>query len=126
MSKPEGERYTVAVDFDGVIHSYATPWERADIIPDPPVEGAIKWLLEIAKDFRVVIFTTRAKEPAGALAVRGWLRMHGIHCSEDQITAQKPAALIYLDDRAYRFEGPGTFPTAQQIHQARPWNKPKE
>lgn len=123
MSKPKWERYTVAVDFDGVIHSYTTPWERADIIPDPPVEGAIEWLLEIAKKFQVVIFTTRAATTAGRLAVLGWLRMRGVHVQEDEITSEKPAALIYLDDRAWRFEGPGTFPSAEQIHAARPWNK---
>jgi hypothetical protein len=123
VSKPAGERYTVAVDFDGVIHSYTSPWEEADIIPDPPVEGAIEWLLEIAKKFEVVIFTTRAKTVKGRMAVRGWLRMYGVHCQEEQVTAEKPAALIYLDDRAYRFEGPGTYPTSEQIHAARPWNK---
>lgn len=35
---------------------------------------------------------------------------------------KKPPTLVYLDDRAIRFEG--TFPTAQDIHNARPWNKP--
>jgi hypothetical protein len=121
--KPAGERYTVAVDFDGVIHSYVTPWSEAHIIPDPPVDGAIEWLLNTAEKFNVVIFTTRAKTLAGKLAVRGWLRMHGVHVQETEITAEKPAALIYLDDRAYRFLGPGTFPTSEQIHAARPWNK---
>lgn len=75
--------------------------------------------------FNVVIFTTRAKSPAGRFAVRGWLRLHGVHVKDEDVTAEKPPALIYLDDRAYRFEGPGTFPTKEQIHAARPWNKEK-
>ena len=32
--------YSIAVDFDGVIHSYTSKWVAADVIPDPPVSGA--------------------------------------------------------------------------------------
>lgn len=124
MSKPVGERYTVAVDFDGVLHSYISPWVDAETIPDPPVEGAIAWLTEIAQHFTVVIFTTRGQTLMGQVAVRDWLYNWGFEGTKDlRVTAEKPPALIYLDDRGYRFEGPGTFPTKDQIHAARPWNK---
>ena len=124
MSKPAGERYTVAVDFDGVLHSYTSPWVDAHTIPDPPVEGALAWLMTMARDFDVVIFTTRGKTSAGRDAVFRWLDAHGFDTALiSAVTADKPPALIYLDDRAYRFEGPGTFPTAEQIHRAKPWNK---
>lgn len=33
------KKQTVAFDFDGVIHSYVTPWVASEIIPDPPVRG---------------------------------------------------------------------------------------
>lgn len=33
------KKQTVAFDFDGVIHSYVTPWVSSEIIPDPPVSG---------------------------------------------------------------------------------------
>jgi hypothetical protein len=121
--KPEAERYTVAVDFDGVIHSYTSPWTKPEEIPDPPVEGAIDWLNEISKDFRVVIHTTRARTFDGAAAVVVYLHRHGYTVMPEDISYAKPPALIYLDDRAVRFEGPGTFPSAQEIHDARPWNK---
>ncbi len=119
--KPKGERYTVAVDFDGVIHSYNSPWVNAETIPDEPVEGAIEWLNKIAADFDVVIFTTRGKTLEGRQAVALWLEAYGF---EDfrEVTAEKVAALIYLDDRAYRFTG-HNFPAAQEVHAARPWNK---
>lgn len=124
MSKPKGERYTVAVDFDGVIHSYTSPWTTAGEIPDPPVPGAIGALHRLAEDFDLVIFTTRAKTADGAVEVIKWLRKNG--CPDDlwkDVTAVKPAALIYIDDRAYRFNG-DNWPTAQEVHAARPWNKP--
>ena len=124
MSKAAGERYTVAVDFDGVLHSYTSPWVNAETIPDPPVPGAIEWLREIAKAFTVVIFTTRGKTPEGQRAVRHWLHENGWDAGINAtVTADKPPALIYLDDRAWRFIG--YFPTANEIHEARPWNKIK-
>lgn len=117
------KRYSIAVDFDGVIHSYTSPWVDAETIPDPPVEGAIEWLEEISKDFDVVIFTTRGKTEEGRVAVARYISLNGYGGGDFTVTAEKPPCLIYLDDRAYRFEGPGTFPTADQIHRARPWNK---
>ena len=120
-----GKRYTIAVDFDGVLHSYTSPWQAAHVIPDPPVEGAIEWLMRIVEEFDVVIFTTRGKTWRGRRAVLRWLHEQSFYLydTEIKVTAKKPPCLIYLDDRAYRFEGPGTFPTADQIHRARPWNK---
>lgn len=120
-------KYTIAVDFDGVIHSYTTPWQAPHIIPDPPVEGAIEWLWQMRDHFKIVIYTTRARTWRGRSAVRRYL-MH--HCGnlwwdaleETDITDCKPPALIYLDDRGWRFEG--QFPTPEQIHASRPWNKP--
>jgi hypothetical protein len=43
--------------------------------------------------------------------------------AEIKFTKAKPPCLIYLDDRAVRFEGPGTFPSRDEIHRLRPWNK---
>lgn len=131
MSKSKNERYTIAVDFDGVIHSYTSPWINAITIPDPPVEGAIDWLVEMSKSFDIVIFTTRGKTEEGRLAVIAYLLKNGLRekmaqqhlTSSFGVTAEKPPALIYLDDRAYRFNGPGSFPTKDQIHAAKPWNK---
>lgn len=117
-----GAKYTVSVDFDGVIHSYKSKWIAADVIPDGPVDGAIDWLNEIRETFRVVIHTTRAKEQAGALAVRKWLVEHGFDATDVEITAVKPAALVYIDDRGFRFDGKN-WPTANQIAALVPWNR---
>lgn len=120
--------WTIAVDFDGVLHSYTSAWIDFHVIPDPPVEGAIEWLNGIRHHFQIVIFTTRAKTVLGELAVKKWLADHGfeLHSDEYDVTALKPPALVYIDDRAWRFEGPGLFPSRQQIHDARPWNKPSK
>jgi len=71
MRKP-----TVAVDFDSVIHSYSSGWQGAKVIPDPPVPGAIDWLLQLTERADVVILSSRARTWGGRRAMRRWLREH--------------------------------------------------
>lgn len=111
----------MAVDCDGVLHSYTSGWCGADSLPDPPVPGAIEWLNAIVEKFDVVILTTRGDQPGGNEAVSAYLREHGYTGPELKVTSHKVPALVYIDDRGWRFEG--TFPTADEIHRARPWNK---
>jgi len=128
------KRYTIAVDFDGVIHRYDSPWINAHTIPDLPVAGAMNWLSNMIQTFDIVIFSTRCKTWRGRLAVRRWLRDHSgnfyhesmghVGVEDIRLSFKKPPALIYLDDRAIRFQG--IFPTKSEIiYMARPWNKPK-
>lgn len=131
---------TIAIDFDGVIHSYTSGWQGGHVIPDSPVPGSIEFLAYLCEDGRgvdVVIFSSRAKTWRGRRAIRAWLQKHGgAHWHDDgmgvpgiesiKITAVKPAAVVYIDDRAHRFEG--TFPelTRQSIAELidrKPWNK---
>jgi hypothetical protein len=37
-------KLTICVDFDGVLHSYASGWKGAGVVADGPVDGAIEWL----------------------------------------------------------------------------------
>ena len=116
-------KLTIAVDFDGVIHSYTSGWKGAEIISDPPVDGAIDWLNKIVSDYDVVILSTRGDQENSNEAVKTWLRENGYTGPDLLITSHKVPALIYLDDRAIRFTGPGSFPTKEDIFNARPWNK---
>ena len=60
--------------------------------------------------------------PEGQAAVRAWLVAAGWEFGRFvTVTAEKPPALIYLDDRGWRFDG--RFPSKDEIHAARPWNK---
>lgn len=125
------ERYTVAVDFDGVLHRYDSSWVNAHTIPDGPVSGAIEWLCETIQKMDIVIFSMRCKTWRGRRAVRRWLKIHagllwydapGFRGIADvTLSYTKIPALVYLDDRALRFEG--TFPSVTEIRNARPWNK---
>lgn len=118
-AKKLGHPYRIAVDFDGVINSYVSGWTGPADLPDLPVPGAIKWLEKMAECFEVIIFTTRAQDPDAAASIRDWLLRHGYGGPELLVTNVKVAALVYLDDRAIRFEG--VFPSKDEIHRARPW-----
>ena len=122
-------RHSIAVDFDGVIHQFISPWTGdPEHIPDPPVQGAIEWLEKMVDDYDVYIFTCRllaSNRSQVERAMRGWFRKHD--ASQTLVRAlrfcyEKPHVMVYLDDRGMRFEG--TFPTVEEIVAASiPWNK---
>lgn len=122
MSTPK--RYTLCVDFDGVLHSYDGKWGGHDVIEGEPVPGAIEWIEQITEDFDLAILTTRTFTIEGASAVRAWLRryvspeaMVFVKC-----VSHKPPALLYIDDRAWRFDG-SNWPSREDVHRAIPWWK---
>ncbi len=117
---------TICVDFDGVLHSYTSGWQGEAVAADPPVPGAIEWLRGLIEGGSVkpVIYSSRSKEPAGVLCMKEWLIKHGLSvelADALEFPTQKPAAFLTLDDRAICFTG--VFPTAQEIHDFKPWNK---
>lgn len=128
MSKP-----ILCLDFDGVIHSYTSGWKGADVIPDPPVPGAIAFLREAVKHFRVAIFSSRSHQPGGGIAMRTWLGDHIIRADPSVIgqdppwfaaiewPTEKPPALVTIDDRAVTFDG--TWPAMETLLAFKPWNK---
>lgn len=84
----------ISVDFDGVIHSYSSGWKGAHRIPDPPVDGAIKWLYDMFCEdrVRVAIFSSRSKSILGRMAMKLWLRKWIIHEYQDMIGPNWEAA----------------------------------
>lgn len=96
-------RPTVVFDFDGVIHSYTSGFLGADKTPDSVVPGIKAAIDELRTGYRVVVVSTRCVSAEGRCAVRRYLRENGIEV--DDVTAEKPPALCYIDDRAIRFDG---------------------
>lgn len=112
----------LCIDFDGVIHSYMTPWGGADVIVDPPVEGAFDWLGRLIEhgEYEVNIYSARSGQPGGILAMRTWFRDQGFVFTDYlQFPASKPAAYLTVDDRAICFRG--TFPSFQELDNFKPW-----
>ena len=117
-------KQTIAIDFDGVLHQYVTPWVAADVIPDPPVPGAIAALRRYSEYFKIAILSTRNYQEGAVEAMQGWLLRNGLERRVvDQILfpIHKVPAIVYIDDRAYRFEG--TWPLVGVLKGLKPWNK---
>lgn len=100
------EQKTIALGFDGVIHSATSGWTDFADIPDEPSPGVRQALAEFKRrGFRVVVYTTRAITVEGFRAVLLWLVDNGLTDLVDQVCKNKPVADVYVDKKAVRFEG---------------------
>ncbi|MDN3278802.1 hypothetical protein QWJ07_31385 [Frankia sp. RB7] len=123
----------LCLDFDGVIHSYSSGWQGDTVIPDPVVPGFFEWAEQAAKAFRLVIYSSRSKNPDAITAMQFYLaeqrkvwRDAGGKTETDaplsfEFASEKPAAFLTIDDRAITFDG--TWPSVSALRAFRPWNK---
>lgn len=131
----------LCLDFDGVIHSYTSGWQGAAVIPDPPVPGAIDFIIRALDHFQVAIYSSRSNEPDGRGAMRGWVKrrianhltvtenLDALNSERRAATivreikwpTAKPPALVTLDDRAVTFTG--NWPGLDELRAFQPWNK---
>jgi len=97
------KKQAICLDFDGTIYSYISGWRGVTETPDPPVQGARAAIAELRKNFRVVVNSARCDDPKGKVAIENWLRHHNIEV--DEVVSAKPGAVLYVDDRGFRFGG---------------------
>jgi len=89
----------VCVDLNGVLDRY-TGWHGAEHW-DPPAPGARDFLRTLHEHgWRIIVFTTR--HYAGA---QRWLAEHGMLAYVSEVTDVKPAADVFVDDRAIGHRG---------------------
>jgi hypothetical protein len=129
-------RPILCLDFDGVIHSYASGWCGPTNIPDPPVKGAIEWIRSLLGcpenvgigdrylDFVIAIYSSRSKYPFAKRAMKNWLMKYGLTKYEIELIKFplfKPPAFLQIDDRAITFTG--KFPSVSEMKAFKPWNR---
>lgn len=128
------KRPILCLDFDGVLHSYTSGWQGADIISDPPVPGAIAFLYEAIQHFDVCIYSSRSHQKGGIEAMQYWIAEHERQWRAQQeivprtslllnirFPLEKPAAFLTIDDRAITFTG--AWPSVALLLAFKPWNK---
>lgn len=126
---------TICVDFDGVIHSYTSPWTKDTEIHDPPVPGAMEFLRRCTDHFTVCVLSTRSRNPLAVYAMQKWMIEHWEPEEAEsamreefhrwlfkiEFPTEKPPAIVYIDDRAMLFAG--GWPTVEEMQNFFPWNK---
>ena len=90
---------TLAIDFDGVIHSYKQGWtgETPEDEPMPGVEDALQKLE--SDGWKLVIMSTRDENE-----IWDWLEKYDLTHYFSNVTNTKIPAKLYIDDRGYHFE----------------------
>lgn len=119
---------TLCLDFDGVIHSYTSGWQGHATIEDPPVPGAIEFMYDALKTFKVAIYSSRSSSPAGIDAMRAYIELHCKAAGFDygqpwwlqlEWPINKPSAWVTIDDRAITFTG--VWPSMAELVNFKPW-----
>ncbi len=105
----ENESNNLAIDFDGVIHGFDRGWHDGTCYGSP-ISGSIEAVKELSKKFKIIIFTAKAKpnrplvnKKTGKQLVEEWLKQYGLFEYITEITSEKPRAVLYIDDKGYRF-----------------------
>jgi hypothetical protein len=95
------QRKTVSVDFDGVLHTYASGW-TGYTPEDGPEPGALEFITALLEDYHVVIVSSRADSEVGRAEIEKWLVKHGF--PPLRVSHEKVQAIAYVDDRAVRYD----------------------
>jgi hypothetical protein len=103
------ESNTIAIDFDGVIHSFELGFHDGTIY-GTTLPGSIDNIKRLSEKFKLVIYTAKAKSDrplingkTGTELVWEWLEKYKINLYISEVTSEKPRALCYIDDKAIRF-----------------------
>mgnify|MGYP001362854290 FL=1 len=106
----EKDLNNIAIDFDGVIHSFDKGFHDGTCYGDP-IEGSLEAIRELSKKFNIIIFTAKAKPSrpivqgkTGTELVIEWLTKYDVMQYISEVTAEKPRSQVYIDDKGYRFE----------------------
>ena len=100
----------LGIDFDGVIHNDNLGFHDGTVYGEPIV-GSLESIKLLSEFFNIIIFTAKAKKDrplidgkSGAELVEEWLLKHDVLKFVSDVTAEKPRALLYIDDKGFRFE----------------------
>jgi len=104
------EKTNIGIDFDGVIHRNSKGFYDGTVY-DEPILGSYEALQEISKNYTVIVYSAKARSDRGLIngktgiqLIWEWLEKHNMSQFVSKVTAEKPRAVCYIDDKAYRFK----------------------
>ena len=104
----ENEANNLAIDFDGVIHNMDKGFHDGTCYGDP-LPGALQALEQLSKKYNIIIYKAKATPnrplvngKTGTKLVEEWLEKYNVMQYVDYVTAEKPRAILYIDDNGYR------------------------
>lgn len=104
------ELVNIGIDFDGVIHKNSKGYHDGTVY-DEPVEGAREALQKLSEKYTVIIYTAKARKDRGLVNGRSgtqliwdWLKEHDLNQYVSKVTAEKPRAVAYIDDKGIKFD----------------------
>jgi len=104
------ELVNIAVDFDGVIHKNSKGYHDGTIY-DEPVDGVRDALKKLSEKYTVIIYTAKARRDRGLVngmsgvqLVWDWLKENDLAQYVSKVTAEKPRAVAYIDDKGIKFD----------------------
>jgi len=105
----ENDANNLGIDFDGVLHNMDKGFFDGTCYGDP-LPGALEALKQLSKKYNIIIYTAKAKPSrplvngkTGTELVWEWLTKYNVNQYVKEVTAEKPRAILYIDDNGYRF-----------------------
>ena len=105
----EDETYQIGIDFDGVIHKNSKGFYDGTVY-DEPLPGVKDALKQISKKYIIIVYSAKARMDrmlingkTGVELIWEWLEKNDLEQYIEDVTAEKPRAVCYIDDKAIRF-----------------------
>ena len=103
------EKINIGIDFDGVLHKNSKGFYDGTIY-DEPVQDAAAALAELSKKYVIIVFSSKARQDrmlidgkTGTQLIWEWLEKYNLSQYISSVTAEKPRAVAYIDDKGIEF-----------------------
>ena len=95
---PKYHQKSIAIDFDGVLNNYSG-YDGDNL--GTPREGAKEFLMELSKEYNIVIYSARRYTK-----IIRWLNKYNLQEYICNVTGYKPKNVVcFIDDRGITFNG---------------------